>query len=189
MKPKGEEMTELINWANYPAPTSRQPDAELADSFARHVGESLLPLALEQPDPLLVFASLGRCIQGLAEINASSPAEFLRQYGPPEWSKVSIDRQNLADRVSEAWVRSLKSGDEFCAGHGFPGKEKDLVIESRHPGARGSESRTQTRAVFNTHVLIDHLQKTIRVFLARLASPERESAWVDTIRRLHAPLA
>lgn len=177
------------NWANFPASAFHQEDAELAASFARHVGESVLPQALEQTDPYLVFVSLGRCIQGLAEIHAVSPADFLRAYGAPEWTRVSIDRENLADRVSLAWVRDLKPGDQFCTGHDFPGKEKDLVIESRHPGARGSESRTQTRAVFNTLVLIDQLKKTIRVFLGRLSSPERETAWVDRIRSLHAPLA
>jgi hypothetical protein len=157
-------------------------DAQVAESFARHIQESVLPEALSQTDPLLVFGDLGRLIQSLALIHALTPADFLRKFGAPEWTKVSIDRQNLADRVSQAWSGTLKEGDQFRTGHDFPGKEKDLVIESRHPQARGSESRTQTRAVFNTLILIEHLKKAIRKFLAELTSSERDSNWVAAIR-------
>lgn len=178
----------ISQWEGFPAQSPDVPDQELAEHFARYFDEDLLPAALGQTDPLLVFADLGTCIQALTKIHGEeiSPASFMRKFGSPEWTNVSIDRQNLADRVSEAFRRNLKSGDQFCDGHDFPGKEKDLVIESRHPQARGAESRTQTRAVFNTFVLIEHLKKIIATFLTRLKSPAREAAWIDAIRNLRA---
>lgn len=165
---------------------TEQSDAQVAESFVRHIQDSVLPEAMSQSSPLLIFQSLGRCIETLAQIHDFTPAEFLRKFGAPEWTKVSIDRQNLADRVALAWSGSLKAGDEFCSGHDFPGKEKDLVIESRHPGARSSEARTQTRAVFNTYILLEHLKKAIRAFLAQLLSAERDVSWVNSIRSLPA---
>ena len=161
-------------------------DEELTAGFARYFDESVIPAAVGHTDPLLVFAELGACIETLARIHGGelSTASFMRKFGSPEWTSVVIDRQNLADRVSEAFRRKLKPGDQMCEGHDFPGKEKDLVIESRHPDARGAQARTQTRAVFNTSVLLDHLKKIIATFLSRLKSPAREEAWVSSIRNL-----
>lgn len=172
-------------WEDFLARQPSPGDEELGRFAARELRELQLARALtDGADDQEVFERLGVCIESLADMTSEGGvADCLRELGVPEWSRVSIDGQNLADRVAAAWRLKLQSGDEFRSGHDFPGKEKDLVIEMRHPGARTTQTRTQTRAVFNGPVLNEHLEKMIRLCASRLDSDERPPEWLAALRR------